>query len=158
MIINRSHDHRIIRTTVGRSTLGLAALLVAGGLLTGCQGTATAAFQAPVTVVKAANGAAARLSLTALGAEQVGVATAAVAADPTVKGGLRLPYSALIYQPDGTTWVYTSPAKLVYVRSAVKVLRVDGDTMVVTSGPALGTLVVVTGAAELFGAEFDTEH
>ena len=41
---------------------------------------------------------------------------------------------------------------------AIEVDRIDGDTAHLTEGPEAGTSVVTLGAAELFGAEFDTAH
>jgi hypothetical protein len=158
-MIDRSLHHRTGRPTAARSALGLTMLALVGGLLTGCQSAAasdTAAFHQPVTVTKAGDGSPARLTLTAFGASQLGLTVAPVEADP--KGGLQAPYSSLLYKADGTTWVYTNPAKLVYVRAAVTVQRVEGASMHLTDGPAPGSLVVVTGAADLFGAEFDTAH
>jgi multidrug efflux pump subunit AcrA (membrane-fusion protein) len=156
-MIQRTHEHRPVNGPGARSAIGIAGLLLVGGLLTGCEGTAadaTQTFHNPVTIGKTADSAIARLSVTAHGAERLGLATAPVRADP--KGGLLLPYAALLYMADGTTWVYTSPAELVYVRHAVEVRRVDGQWVSLSAGPATGTRVVVTGAAELFGAEFDT--
>ena len=41
----------------------------------------------------------------------------------------------------------------VFVREAIGVERIDGDTAYLSEGPAAGTEVVTVGAAELFGAE-----
>lgn len=69
-------------------------------------------------------------------------------------GTRALPYGGLLYQPDGTTFVYTNPEPDVYVHEAVTVDRVNGDVAVISSGPAQGTPVVTDGAAELMGMEF----
>ena len=69
-----------------------------------------------------------------------------------------VPYAALLYDASGKTWVYTNPAPRVYQRQAVTVAKVEGGMVTATAGPAVGTAVVTVGAAELFGAEFDTAH
>jgi hypothetical protein len=65
-----------------------------------------------------------------------------------------VPYAALLYQPDGATFVYTNPDTRTYVRQAVTVDRIVGDRVLLTAGPAAGTPVVTVGAAELWGTEF----
>ncbi len=64
-----------------------------------------------------------------------------------------VPYSSLLYDARGNTWVYISPKPLMYVRHAIKVDFIEGDNAVLTDGPAVGTKVVSVGAPELFGAE-----
>lgn len=70
-------------------------------------------------------------------------------------GGVRkvVPYSAVLYDPQGKTWVYTSPEPLVFVRQPIVVDFIEGDRAVLKEGPAVGTEVVTAGAAELFGVE-----
>ena len=65
-----------------------------------------------------------------------------------------VPNSAVIYDPKGQTWVYINPEPLVFVRHAVTVDYVDGDRVVLSDGPAPGTMVVTVGAAELLGTEY----
>jgi hypothetical protein len=43
---------------------------------------------------------------------------------------------------------------LTFVPQEVVIARIDGDTAILTSGPAPGTEVVTVGAAELLGAEY----
>lgn len=70
-------------------------------------------------------------------------------------GGVRkvVPYSAVLYDPQGKTWVYTSPEPLTFVRQPIVVDFIEGDRAVLKEGPAVGTEVVTAGAAELFGVE-----
>ncbi len=88
-------------------------------------------------------------------AENLGIQVVAVGAD-----GRRTmaPVAALIYTPDGRSWVYTSPEPLSFVRTEVEVARVEGDTALLSAGPPAGTRVVTTGAAEVYGAEFEVGH
>ncbi len=64
-----------------------------------------------------------------------------------------VPYSSVLYDVHGNTWVYTNPKPLVFVRHAITVDFIDRDTAVLTDGPSVGTKVVSVGAAELIGAE-----
>ncbi len=64
-----------------------------------------------------------------------------------------VPYSSVLYDTRGNTWVYINPKPLVFVRHAIKVDFIEGDNAVLTDGPAIGTKVVSVGAPELFGAE-----
>ena len=64
-----------------------------------------------------------------------------------------IPYSALIYDEKGNTWVYTNPQPLTYVRHRVVVDDYEDNEIVLRSGPPIGSEVVVIGASELYGAE-----
>ncbi|MCU1633940.1 MAG: hypothetical protein JWM61_2592 [Micrococcaceae bacterium] len=94
-----------------------------------------------------------RITLTEKAAERLGVTTGAV---ETVEGKLQVPYSALIYDASGGTWVYTNPEPLVFIRESVAVERIEAPTVKLASGPQPGTKIVTVGAAELLGAELDT--
>ena len=67
---------------------------------------------------------------------------------------LVVPYEAVIYDLNGDSWIYTNPEPLIFVRAAVEIDYVEADLAVLAKGPPLGTAVVTTGAAELYGAEF----
>ncbi len=64
-----------------------------------------------------------------------------------------VPYSSVLYDVRGNTWVYINPKPLVFVRHAIKVDFIEGNDAVLTDGPAVGTKVVSVGAPELYGAE-----
>lgn len=64
-----------------------------------------------------------------------------------------VPYSSVLYDVCGKTWVYTNPKPLVYVRYAITVDFIEGDIAVLNDGPAVGTKIVSVGVPELFGAE-----
>lgn len=70
-------------------------------------------------------------------------------------GGRRtvIPYSAVLYDANGDTWVYTNPEPLVFVRHPVSIDFIDGDDAVLLDGPSSGTEIVTVGGAQLFGAE-----
>jgi hypothetical protein len=85
---------------------------------------------------------------TAEGANRVDLQTASVRRNV-------VPYAALIYDPEGKTFVYTSPKPLEYLREEVKVDRIDGDRVLLSRGPPAGTRVVTVGAAEVYGTELE---
>lgn len=95
-----------------------------------------------------------RVTLTADAAERLDVQTTAVR---VVGNGARqrtvIPYSAVLYEPDGETWTYTSPESLTFVRAPIVVETIEEDRAVLSEGPPAGTKVVTVGVAELFGAE-----
>jgi membrane fusion protein, heavy metal efflux system len=66
---------------------------------------------------------------------------------------LTVPWSAVLYDYFGGTWVYVKTADRTYSRERVLVRFVSGETAVLEDGPAVGKRVVATGAAELFGTE-----
>lgn len=67
---------------------------------------------------------------------------------------LVVPWSAVVFDVQGGTWVYESLGSLAYARRRVQVSRVVTDLAVLTGGVKPGANVVATGAAELFGTEF----
>ena len=71
-----------------------------------------------------------------------------------VAEALRVPWSAVVQDVSGGSWVYAESEPATFVRTRVAVERVDDDMAVLARGPATGTEVVVSGAAELFGTEF----
>jgi hypothetical protein len=76
----------------------------------------------------------------------------------TVKreGGRKVvPHNAVIYNPDGGSFVYTRPKAENYVRAPIEIVRVSGDTAVLADGPAVGTEIVTTGSAELLATEYE---
>ena len=80
---------------------------------------------------------------------------------------LTVPYGAIIYDPEGTEWVYTSPEPRVFVREKVKVDYIDGEvdlgfesfnraknmTAFLKEGPDVGTKVVSVATLEIYGEE-----
>ena len=67
---------------------------------------------------------------------------------------LVVPRGAVLFDALGGTWVYEARAGGVFVRQRVTLIDTIGETAVLGQGPAPGTRVVTTGAAELFGTEF----
>jgi hypothetical protein len=76
------------------------------------------------------------------------------------KGGSErktVPYSSVIYWIDGGAWVYTQIAPLTFVRAPIDIDQVDGNVVILKSGPPAGTRIVSVGGEELLGTEFQIE-
>ena len=95
-----------------------------------------------------------RVRLTADASERLGVETVRVRSDAAEPGHTVIPYAAVLYDPDGGTWTYTSPKPFVFQRENITVDRVDGDSAILTRGPPVGTPVVTVGATEIWGVEY----
>ena len=67
---------------------------------------------------------------------------------------LVVPYSSILYDMYGGTWVYENTEPQKYVRRRIELLHVLDGLAVLSRGPAVGAKVVSAGAAELFGTEF----
>jgi hypothetical protein len=92
------------------------------------------------------------VTFTKEGAARTGVETETV----RVEDGRKIvPYAALIYDPEGKTFVYTSPKPRTYLRAPVKVRRVEGERVIVSDGPPAGAQVVTVGTAEVYGTELE---
>lgn len=66
---------------------------------------------------------------------------------------LTVPWSAVLHDLQGGTWVYEALGPRTYRRQRVVVRYAVDNTAVLATGPAPGTKVVAEGAVELFGAE-----
>lgn len=95
----------------------------------------------------------ARVTLTEEAAERIDVQTVPV--ERGDRSALSIPYAAVLYDPAGDTWTYTSPEDLVFVREPISVIRIDGEQALLSKGPPAGTAVVTVGAAELLGTEYE---
>jgi hypothetical protein len=128
-------------------------LVVAALPIAGCTEVETATGYEPSKLepVKG-DGDLQRVILTAEGAKRIGLRTATVrrSGKHTV-----VPYAALLYDPAGKTYVYTSPSSLEYVRAEVQVRRIDGHRIILSGGPPVGTEIVTVGAAEVYGTELE---
>lgn len=165
----------------------LALALIIAGVLSACGGSTEAAAQPPASVEKSAvAGQPSRLFLTLQAVQKIGIQTVAVetlsstatssttstfstaTSSPTtttastVASGaaqkLVIPYSAVVYDPTGQAWVFTNPQPLQFVRAPITIDQIQGDTAILSSGPAVGTLIVTVGAEELLGTEHGVGH
>ena len=95
-----------------------------------------------------------RLTLTEQAADRLGLEMVPV--DGAEK--LVVPYAALLYDPNGVTWVYVSVEPLIFMRQAIVVDSIQGDDVFLSEGPEAGANVVTLGATELFGSESEFEE
>src|SRR4051794_2681069 len=100
-----------------------------------------------------------RITLSEEAQKRIDVQTAAIE-DTNVQGAKQkvMPFAALLYDPEGLTWTFTSTEPLTYVRQKITVDRIEGDKAILAQGPAAGTQVVTVGAAELYGSEKEFEE
>jgi hypothetical protein len=139
-----------------RLTIGLVVLGVLGVVLAGCGPSgASADPPSPAQLAPVQGSNLSRVTLTAEAVERIGLQTASVQQLPAPDTGatMAVPLKAVLYLSDGTTWVYAVTAARSYVRQSVTIARISGDNALLRTGPAPGTDVVTTGAAELLGSE-----
>lgn len=138
--------------STGRSYRIVALLVAAGLALAGC--AAAQGGEPPPTKVATLStppdGKPAIITLADAAVKRLGVTTAPVTA---ASGDSTVPYGALVYEADGSAWVFVQTAALSYRRAPVQVAGISGDRVRLTSGPPVGTEVVTVGAAELVGVE-----
>ena len=141
------------------AALGIAGMGIAG---MGIASPSQAARSAPSEVkdrpllVEAVNGSKlSRLTLSGRAVARLGITTKPVttATRPGTKVTLSVPYSAIIYDKHGDTWVYTSLKQLVFIRQNVTVETIERDLALLSKGPKVGTNVATVGVSELYGSE-----
>jgi cobalt-zinc-cadmium efflux system membrane fusion protein len=71
---------------------------------------------------------------------------------------LTLPWSAVVFDIYGGSWVYTHKSKYTYERKRIFLDYVSGHQAIISEGPPEGSMVVVNGALELFGVETGFAH
>jgi hypothetical protein len=141
----------------------LAAALCFGSLqLTACDKKAhTQSHESPAKVEHLEGSELSRVTLTERAMERLDLKTSEVREQAMSRSATPrrvVPYSSLIYDPTGKTWVYTRPQPLTFIRHKVDVEYIEGDAAVLSDGPPAGTVVATVGAAELYGTEFAVGH
>jgi len=97
-----------------------------------------------------------RVTLTPEASERLGIVTADVRLAQNLRARVLskvVPYSSVLYDLNGDTWVYTNPENLTFVRAQIVIDYIEGDSAYLSEGPDVKTLVVTVGAAELYGTE-----
>lgn len=93
------------------------------------------------------------VTLTQRGVDQIGLETGVVGG---TEDEMFIPYSALLYAADGEHgYVYSNPEGRSYKRHDVTIVRIDGDRVIISDGPPLGSKVVTQGVAQIHGAELE---
>ena len=130
---------------------GLACAAAAAALAAaGCSSTSSSAAPPPTAhLQRTAYGMS--VVLTPLGAQRIALRTAHATA---AKGGVAVPYGALVYEPGGDPAVYVATGTLTYTRYLVPVRTITGNTVYVKAGSLPPNASVVTqGAEELLGVQ-----
>lgn len=145
----------------------VAALLVVGGTaLGGCTrseaGAAASGGEKPAKVEAVAGTEAKKVVLTEQAVTRLGIRTETVSlmavtgANGKVATRETVPYSALLYDTKGDTWVFEVVEPRSYLRKKVVVDTVEGETVLMRGGPPVASTVVTVGAAMLYGTELGT--
>lgn len=127
--------------------MAMVALLVLGAC-----GTAVGlgSAESPIEVEEIEGSDVARITLSESAVERLDIRTESVS---TSDDGLVVPSAAVIIDPDGVYWVYTSPSLRVYVRAELLNAHEEGLETFFEVGPEVGMAVVTVGVPELYGAE-----
>jgi hypothetical protein len=138
----------------------VAVVVVIGLAAPACTGSSSeeAGGADPATVEPLEGSGVAQITLSSAAARRLDVQTAPVSVDRADHGGkpqLVVPYDAVLYDPNGDTWVYTATEPLAFVRAPIAVDRIEGERTILSSGPPAGTEVVTVGASELLGVEYE---
>ncbi len=137
--------------------LSVAGLVIgAAAILAGCA-TATPAQAPPALIKPVAGSQIPQLQLTERAVQRLGVVTQPVRQATTAGQPAHevIPYSAVVYDTDGSTWTYVNTAARAYQRKPITVTEIDGDIALLSAGPPVGAAVVTVGAAELLGTEYN---
>jgi hypothetical protein len=129
------------------ATAGAAGLLLAAG----CSSAPTAPQQPTARMEQVGHAAVPSVVLTPLGAARIGVL---VRPAKTRGAEIAIPYSALLYESDGSTAVYVNTGRLTYTRYLVTVDNIIGNLAFIKPGQLPADATVVTqGAEELLGVQ-----
>ncbi len=146
------------------TALAVAAMLVTGAGLSACSGAHTASGsseEAPAAIEEVEEPEIPHLTLEKDVAHRIGIRTDPLRQAPpdgsTGPPRALIPLTAVVYDPEGLTWVFTSPEPLVFIRTRVVLGQFGDGFAVVKSGPSAGAHVVTVGAAELLGIEYRTD-
>jgi hypothetical protein len=130
-------------------------LIVLVLLVAGCGGQATVESTTDPAVVEPIKGTnTSRIVLTAEAAKRLGIETALARLGGSSGKATAIPYTAVLYDPNGATWTYTSPEPQVFVRKDITVDRVEGGLAILSEGPPVDTRVVTVGSQEIWGVEY----
>lgn len=135
--------------------LAVAAVVALGLGVAGCSESSESSSEgdpaATIKEVEAPDGTELQqVTLAPHAAQRLGIRFAPVTQEAA---DLVVPLGALVYDPQGGTWVYTEVKPRSFLRHRVEVREVEGDRVLLSAGPEVGTEVVTQGTAELYGTE-----
>jgi len=110
----------------------------------------------PAWVEATADATIKKVTLTPKAAERLGIKVDEVRVDPA--GRWIVPYTAVLYDLTGGTWVYVYTEPMTFVRQAVRIDVIKGENVYLKYGPPSGTKVLATGVAQIFGTEVGVGH
>lgn len=157
-----------------RPLAAIALLLVLA--VAGCGSTSSPSIPPSGVIVNATSTSPGQIILTRLGVERIGLQTSPAHAVPVpppivhtkVVAGVKhvikipaprpastvtVPYSSVVYDPSGRTYVFANIRPLTYVEVPVTVDRISGNSAYLKTGPKSGASVVSVGAEELYGVQ-----
>lgn len=143
-----------------KSPASLASVAAAALLVTGCSVASARQDPPPATIQSVPGSAIKQLRLTEQAIHRLGITTAGVRTEQATLDSRRgtyklIPYSAVVYDNDGSTWAFVNTAPRTFIRQRITVGAIQGSTAVLTAGPAQGAAVVTVGAPELLGTEYN---
>jgi hypothetical protein len=110
----------------------------------------------PATVEAVAGTTLKKVTLTAKAAERLGIEIDEVRVDPS--GRRIVPYTSVLYDLSGATWVYVTADAMTFVRASVRIDTIKGENVYLKFGPPPGTKVLVAGVPQVFGTEVGVGH
>lgn len=100
-----------------------------------------------------------RVTLTEKAAQRLQIESSPVQEAQSPRSGemqMAVPYSAVIYDLNGNTWVYArNPGldSLTFAREPITIEYIEGDLAFLIEGPPLGTEVATVAVSELYGID-----
>jgi hypothetical protein len=110
----------------------------------------------PAWVEATADATIKKVTLTPKAAERLGIKIDEVRTDSS--GRWIVPYASVLYDLTGGTWVYVHTEPMTFVRQAVRIDAIKGESVYLKYGPPSGTKVLATGVAQIFGTEVGVGH
>jgi hypothetical protein len=139
---------------IAASSLVASPVLAGGGKSLG-----KASGVVPATVEDIPGSDLKKVTLTERAAERIDLQMDAVRGEWVDDEQLKVvPYSSLIYDPHGGTWIYTLTSTRTFVRAPIDVDSIHGNDVFFKDGPAVGTKIASVGVAEIYGEEFGVGH
>ena len=135
---------------MGCIVVGATLQFVVAMAIAATEGVGTKKKAGPAQVESISGSSVKQVSLTEKGAKRIDVQTGEVGTEGAERF---VPYRSVMYDVSGGTWVYAVVKPLTFVRQKIVVTTIKGEKAYVSDAPAAGTKIVVTGVAELYGAE-----
>ena len=137
----------------------VASLLAGAALILTACSTAATADPPPAAIIPVAGSQIPRLELSSGAIARLGIATQPVRPAPASAAGTGvrevIPYAAVVYDTDGSTWTFVNTGARTYLRQPITIAAISGNAALLSKGPPVGARVVTVGSAELLGTEYN---